>query len=412
MIQEALVKQKDAFAARPRMRLGFTKKEEMEIGLARANGEVWKIHRRFALSTLRDFGYGRPILEPRIRDEAEYLIEAFEKFGGAPFDPTASLQWATCNILLSMVFGRRYQSDDKNLKQLMDSEQLRRKIGTSFLTAYVLSKRAAFFAKVLPQARLFYDSHDNLKNLAVREIGEIKRNFSQSEEATNYVEAFCKARAESKDASTFTDVQLMTSATNLIGGGLNGIAGTLRWAIMYMSHYPEWQERVYDEIRNATGKQSLSYADRLKLPITEAVIMETQRCANVGPFSSLRQTTVDCKLCGYDIPAGTAIVPFLTSVLYDPEVYPNPEKFDPTRFMNGNKNEDKFTHLIPFSVGKRVCLGEPLARMEIFLLLTTLFSKFQFSFPPDEPKPPCNVVHLSFMREPVPYKICAKLRQE
>lgn len=149
----------------------------------------------------------------------------------------------------------------------------------------------------------------------------------------------------------------MASVGSLFIAGTDTSATTLRWAIFYLAHYPEWQEKVFEEIRSRTGEEHalLNYADRTKLPLTDAVIMETQRMANLVPLGVMRRTVVESKLCGYDIPENTVVVPLLTAVLRDPKVYPNPEKFDPSRFLQPGKIGEKgaeVTHLIPFSAGK------------------------------------------------------------
>lgn len=181
------------------------------------------------------------------------------------------------------------------------------------------------------------------------------------DEPSNYIQAFYKARQDREDNWTFTSDQLLTSVSNLFIAGTDTTATTLRWAIFYLAHNPEWQDKIFEEIRSQIGEERtlLAYADRTKLPLTEAVIMETQRMANLVPLGVMRRTMVKSKLCGYDIPEDTVVVPLLTAVLRDPEVYPNPEKFDPNRFLTASKVGEKgaqITHLIPFLAGKwRVC---------------------------------------------------------
>lgn len=200
-------------------------------------------------------------------------------------------------------------------------------------------------------------SGTSLTDFVRDEIQKTMKHFDpKKDEPSNYVQAFYKAQIDRvKDSWTFTDGQLTASVVNLFTGGTSTTAMTLRWALFYLCHYPEWQEKIYQEIRDTTsGSDNVSYGDRAKLPLTEATIMESQRCGNIGPFGTVHRTTTSCKLAGYDIPADTVVVPFLTAILQDPKVYSNPEKFDPTRFVNGDKKGDQFTHLIPFLIGKEV----------------------------------------------------------
>jgi len=257
--------------------------------------------------------------------------------------------------------------------------------------------------------------NDNLYSFVQEQTAITLKNFNpeKGDEPTNYIEAFYKAQKERKENSTFTHAQLIASVANLFGGGTDTTATTLRWAIFYMCHYPELQDKVYEEIKTVTGCQALlNFADRTKLPFTEATILEIQRLANLVPTGATRRTLAPSKLCGYDIPADTLIVVDLTRILWDPKVYPNPRVFDPSRFMKGRKNEEKgdeITHLIPFQAGKRVCLGESLAKMELFIFFTALVSRYKFSFSPNEPKPPFES-KMSMLHTPPKYNVCVEAR--
>ncbi|KAK2169207.1 hypothetical protein LSH36_12g36072 [Paralvinella palmiformis] len=110
--------------------------------------------------------------------------------------------------------------------------------------------------------------------------------------------------------------------------------------------------------------------DRKKLPFTEASILEIQRLADIVPLGIPHAVTEDVQFRGYFIPKDTLVLSNMYSVHMNPELWPEPEKFKPERFLQrGMKVEKK--ELIPFSVGKRVCLGESLARAELFLSLSS-----------------------------------------
>lgn len=155
-----------------------------------------------------------------------------------------------------------------------------------------------------------------------------------------------------------------------------------------------------------------TWADRLKLPYTQATIMEIQRCGNIVPLSVFHSTTQDTTFNGYFIPKDTTIFPNLWAVLTDPILFPEPEKFNPDRFLTEDAKELKknVEGFIPFSIGKRMCLGENLARTELFIILTSLIWNFQFDFDPALPVPSFDAV-LGFTLSPLPYSLRMKKRK-
>ncbi|XP_010785342.1 cytochrome P450 2D9-like, partial [Notothenia coriiceps] len=151
-----------------------------------------------------------------------------------------------------------------------------------------------------------------------------------------------------------------------------------------------------------------SMADRSNLPYTEAVIHEIQRMGNIIPLNGLRMATKDTTLGDYIIPKGTSLMPNLTSVLFDKTEWETPDTFNPGHFLDAEGKFVKREALMPFSAGKRVCLGEGLAKMELFLFLIGLLQKFSFSVPDGVELSTEGVTGIT--RVPHPFKVYAKAR--
>ena len=89
----------------------------------------------------------------------------------------------------------------------------------------------------------------------------------------------------------------------------------------------------------------------------------------------------DTKLCGFDIPKDTMVISAFMHLSCDPNSFKNPHKFDPENFLDENGNVSVPENFMPFAIGKRRCIGEVLARTNLFLLCTTLIQNFYFDLP-------------------------------
>ncbi|XP_078664360.1 cytochrome P450 2U1-like [Branchiostoma floridae x Branchiostoma belcheri] len=131
------------------------------------------------------------------------------------------------------------------------------------------------------------------------------------------------------------------------------------------------------------------------------------RIRTIAPFAIPHATTETVKIQEYDIPKGIKVLPNLYSLHMDPAYWPDPDRFDPGRFLDAEGDVIKKPEgFMPFSGGRRVCLGEQLARMELFLFFSTLLQSFTFKTPEGAPLPTTDGV-LGTTFAPHPFKLCA-----
>jgi cytochrome P450 len=120
-------------------------------------------------------------------------------------------------------------------------------------------------------------------------------------------------------------------------------------------------------------------------------------------------TTGDATFRGYSIGRKTMIFPLLTEVHYDPKYYPRPERFDPTRFLDGHGLFVAHPTMVAFGVGKRECLGKSLAKQETFLFTSYLLH--EFAFEPSRGGPPdLGAATVGITRVPDPFKMIVRAR--
>ncbi|XP_069799501.1 cytochrome P450 2B11-like [Dendropsophus ebraccatus] len=374
MVKEALIDNKDAFSGRGRIPVAeYILKD---YGIIGSNGECWKQMRRFALTTLRNFGMGKRSIEERIQEEAQCLVEEFSKTKGKLFDPNFLFGCAVSNIICSIVFGKRFSYDDKQFLSLIQNiNAVIRFMNSGWGLVFYYFHRIMFYVPG-PHHKGIQHLID-LKAFVQEKVDKSAKTF-HPDTTRHFIDCFLvKMLQDQKNpASEFINENLVASSINLFSAGTETTSTTLRYGFLALLKYPEIQAKIQDEIDRVIGDRCPSAEDRTQMPYTEAVIYEIQRFSDIIPTGVPRCTTEDVSFRGYTIPKGTDVFPLLTTVLKDPEQFAQPELFSPDRFLDDKGALKKHPALMPFSAGKRVCVGEGLARMELFLFLTALLQKF------------------------------------
>ena len=200
-----------------------------------------------------------------------------------------------------------------------------------------------------------------------------------------------------------TQLQLESIVNSIFLAGIETSLSTLRWMLVYLFHNPEIQSKIYQEVFTNLGpKHQITTDDMGSLPYTQAVLHETNRYATTLPLSVPHKTTVDTSVAGLSVPKGTQVLFNLYSMHHDPTHWHEPEKFKPERWLNpdGSLKKEKATHYLPFSTGTRVCLGERLAKMQMFLIVTKLFLSFEVELAPGEKMPDMKEGNFGITLEP------------
>ncbi|KAF7234746.1 Cytochrome P450 2D16 [Varanus komodoensis] len=211
-----------------------------------------------------------------------------------------------------------------------------------------------------------------------------------------------------KDPSSTSDKENLAQCIHdFFIAGTETTASSLKWALLLLTSHLDIQDNVYKEIEGAFGStHTITYQDKKKLPYTNAVIHEMQRFKYILLMGVPRECAKDTNMRGFLIPKGTLIFPDLRSVLLDPEHWDTPEEFNPNQFLDKDGNFVAREEFLPFGAGARVCLGERLACMEIFLLLTRLLRAFRFQLPEGTKELSQKPIR-GLATPPQPYKICA-----
>ncbi|KAI1710514.1 cytochrome p450 domain-containing protein [Ditylenchus destructor] len=358
-------------------------------GVVFTDGDLWRDQKRFALQVLRDFGLGKNSMQERVLTEVETLcgkVDIDIENGVKEHNIASHIDIGVGSVINVLLFGYRFhgekEAEFQKVKQFShDFIQIE-----ADLLFMVIQIKPYFFRK-LPIFDKVYnkmiEASEGFLGFFEEHIEAHKQDFDEDEPATDFVGAFLKEKARRDklgEPHYFTMDQLRGMCFDLWVAGQETSSTTLAWGVVHLIHNLEVQEKLHEELDRVIGSgRWITVADRPHLPYTCAVVNETLRMANLVPNNVLHATTRDVTVDGHFFPKGTCISPQMSAVLYDDKVFKDPSKFDPTRFLDENGQLARCDELIPFSVGKRQCLGESLARMELFLFTANIYNQYQIT---------------------------------
>nr|XP_048284613.1 cytochrome P450 2B2-like isoform X1 [Myodes glareolus] len=379
-IREALVDQAEAFSDRGTIAL--FEPIVQTYGVVFASGERWKTLRRFSLATMKNFGMGKQSVEEQIQEEARRLVEELRKSQGAPLDPTFLFQCITANIICSIVFGERFDNKDHQFLRLLDLIYQSMSLTSSF-SGQMFELYSGFL-------KYFPGTHRQIHKI-LQEILEYIDHSVEKHRATldpnnprDFIDTFLirMEKEKSNQHTEFHHQNLMISVLSLFFAGTESSSITLRFGFLLMLKYPHVAEKVQKEIDQVIGShRPPTLDDRTKMPYTDAVIHEIQRVADNAPIGMPHKVTKDTSFRGYLLPKNTEVYPILSTALHDPRYFEQPDAFNPDHFLDASGALKKNEAFMPFSIGKRICLGEGIARNELFLFFTTILQNFSVSSP-------------------------------
>ncbi|XP_077893438.1 cytochrome P450 2C9 isoform X1 [Ictidomys tridecemlineatus] len=404
-VKEALIDHGEVFSGRGSFPVGD--RASKGLGIILTTGSRWKVMRRFSVMTLRNFGMGKRSIEDRVQEEARCLVEELRKTKSSPCDPTFLLGCAPCNVICSIVFHNRFDYKDKDFLNLM------RKINENvqILSSpwiQVCNNFPALIDYFPGSHKTFLKNSSDVKQHFLKKIKEHQESLDMNN-PRDLIDCFLIKMEEEKcnQQTEFTTEALINIVNDLYAAGTETTTSTLRYGLLLLMKHPEVTAKVQEEIDHVIGRhRSPCMQDKSNMPYTEAVLHEIQRYIDLVPTNLPHAVTCDIKFRNYFIPKGTTIITSLTSVLHDSKEFLNPKKFDPGHFLDESGKFKKSDYFMPFSTGKRICAGEGLARMELFLFLTTILQNFHLKSVVDPKDLDTTPIVNGLISVPPTYKLC------
>ncbi|XP_047408521.1 cytochrome P450 2C18-like [Sciurus carolinensis] len=404
-VKEALIDHGEVFSGRGSFPIGD--KISKGFGVTFSNGNRWRVMRRFSVMTLRNFGMGKRSIEDRIQEEAHCLVEELRKTKSSPCDPTFLLECAPCNVICSVIFHNRFDYKDQHFLNLLQKINENLKILSS-PWIQVCNNFPALIDYFPGSHRKIFKNDADMKQCYLEKIKEHQESLDINN-PRDFIDCFLIKMEEEKGnpQTEFNFEALVNLVNDLFIAGTETTSTTLRYGLLLLLKHPEVTAKVHEEIDRVIGRHRRPcMQDKSSMPHTEAVLHEIQRYIDLLPTSLPHAVTCDIKFRNYFIPKGTTIITSLTSVLHDSKEFPNPEKFDPGHFLDKSGKFKKSDYFMPFSTGKRICAGEGLVRMELFLFLTTILQNFHLKSVIDTKDLDATPIFNGFFSVPPTYKIC------
>uniref|UniRef100_A0A8C3AXD6 Cytochrome P450 1A n=1 Tax=Cyclopterus lumpus TaxID=8103 RepID=A0A8C3AXD6_CYCLU len=397
-LRQALVKQGDDFAGRPDLYSFRLINDGKSLAFSTDRAGVWRARRKLAYSALRSFATLEGttpeyscMLEEHVCKEGDYLIKQLNTVMAADgsFDPFRHIVVSVANVICGMCFGRRYNHDDQELLSLVNlSDEFSQMVGSGNPADFIPALR------FLPNTMLkkFKKINALFSTFVQKIVSEHYATYDKGHirDITDSLIDHCEDRKLDENSNVqMSDEKIVGIVNDLFGAGFDTISTTLSWAVMYLVAYPEIQERLYQELKDKVGlDRTPLLSDKPNLPFLEAFILELLRHSSFLPFTIPHcSTRANTSLNGYFIPKDTCVFINQWQVNQDPELWKDPSTFNPDRFLSADGatvNKLEGERVMAFGMGKRRCIGEVIARNEVYLFLAIIIQKLHFLAMPGE----------------------------
>lgn len=337
--------------------------EILGVGLITSEGEVWKKRRRIAQPA-----FSKSKMDLLIND-MDATITSFwtrhEKSGDNKIEVDAEMNYLALDLLCSSII--KTDLEDK-------SERIRENLNDAF--TYVSNKRfRAIKALDLPTP---------LKIKGKKAIKEIKGTISgiienrrKSEEDHHDLLSNLMGAVDQESNQSLTNEELIDEVMTLFIAGHDTTAVVMNWVFYLIAKRPEVQEKILAEIKEKGDAETLDMNAIMSFDYTRRVLQETMRL--YPPVWSFGRKTIEAdNIDGFEIPAHTSINLPAMFIHRSPEYWEKPEEFYPDHFLAEKVKERPKYAYFPFGGGKRKCIGEHFAIMEMMLVLVRSVSKYQF----------------------------------
>uniref|UniRef100_A0A8C3XKZ9 Cytochrome P450 1A n=1 Tax=Chelydra serpentina TaxID=8475 RepID=A0A8C3XKZ9_CHESE len=402
MVKQVLLRDGESFAGRPKMHTFSFFADGKSLSFSVEYGESWKLHKKIASKALRSFSKSEAktstcscLLEEHVCAEASALVKMFLELSleKGDFDPTGITTCTVANVVCALCFGKRYEYNDEEFLSMI-------RINADFLKASSVNPADFipwFRYLPIPVVKAAQGFYEVLYNFIAQRVEEHYTTYDKNHlrDITDALISISNDKRSDGKAPPLSNDKITSTVNDIFGAGFDTVSTCLFWIFLYLVNNSDIQTKIQEEIDGKIGLRSPRFNDRKDLHYTEAFISEILRHTSFIPFTIPHRSMKETIINGYLIPQDILSKNFV---------------YIPERFLNENGELDKSLaeKVLIFGMGIRKCLGEDIARNEIFIILTTILQQLKLEKCLQDQLDLTPVYGLSM--KPKPYQIQVALR--
>lgn len=381
------------------------------------HGAHWQLHRKLVQATFALFKDGSQKLEKIICQEIRLLCDSLTTKDGQSLDIYEPIFLAMTNVISEICFSSSFKLGDPELQTIQKfNHGILESLGENTIVD-VFPGLKIFPNKTLKKLK----SCVKIRNDLLSQIYERYKESNISDSTRNMLDIMLQAKMNSDNNNTalnqsstlLSDEHILATIGDIFGAGVETTVTTVQWMIAYLLHNPQLMKRIQEEIDQNVGfNRTPNISDRHRLLLLEAAVREVLRIRPVAPLLIPHKAIVDSSIGDFAVDKGTNVIINLWALHHNEKEWVQPDQFKPERFLDQTQSHliSPSVSYMPFGAGPRSCLGEMLARQEIFLTIAWILQRFDLDVP-DDGQLPCLEGQLKVVFLIKAFKVKIKTRQ-